>query len=114
MNKEYVSLEIKDKEYKLRLTTKAMISLEKALGANPLTPFMNIDNGILPRVNEIALCLHACLQAYHHNNDIDKTYELLDEYMKEHSLFEIVAVIVEVYQEAGLLPKEEEKDEKNA
>lgn len=114
---DYVPFTVNDTEYKLKLTTRNMVALEKVLGCNPITVFLDFDEGKLPKISDIALILHSSLQAFHHNNDINKTYDLLDGYLASHSLFEITTTLIEVFQEAGLIPKEneaEEVDEKNA
>lgn len=114
----YVEMKIGKKEYKLRLNTRACVSLEKALGKNPIDIFMSLDDGTFPKITDIVLILHASLQAMNHGISIDDTYSLFDEYLDNGgSIVDIIGVFVEVFQEAGLIPKEateEGKDEKNA
>lgn len=111
----YTELNIGNEAYKLRLTTRASISLEKALGFNPITLFMEIDNGVMPKLSDMLIILHACLQSYHHGMTLDKVYDLFDSYVADgHTQFDLVPVFVEVFQESGYIPKSTDKiDEKN-
>ena len=111
----YTELNIGNEAYKLRLTTRASISLEKALGYNPITLFMGIENGVMPKLGDMLIILHACLQAYHHGMTMDKVYDLFDNYVEDgHTQFDLVPVFVEVFQESGYIPKPgAEIDEKN-
>ena len=107
----YTELQIGNYNYKLRLNTRASISLEKALGRSPLALFMAIDNGEMPRLNDMLLILHACLQPYHHGMSLDKVYDLYDEYVADgHTLFDLVPVFIEVFQESGYLGKDNAKN----
>ncbi len=100
----YTELNVGTESYKLRLTTKASIGLEKALGYNPITMLMDIDNGTMPKLNDILIMLHSMLQTYHHGFSLDKVYDLFDEYVAEgHGMFDLIPVFVEVFQNSGYL-----------
>ena len=62
----YTELAVGGKTLKLRLTTRAVIALEKKLGKNPLSVFTGVQGGELPTVSEIIAVLHASLQALEH------------------------------------------------
>lgn len=113
----YTELLIGGETYKLRLTTKASISLEKALGYNPITMLMKVEENEMPKLGDILIILQACLQAYHHGFNMDKTYDLFDQYVADgHNMFDLIPVFVEVFQQSGYLAtatKSEETDEKN-
>jgi hypothetical protein len=106
--------------YKLRLTTKASVALEKALGYNAISMFMDIDNGVMPKLSDILIVLHAMLQTYNHGCSMEKVYELFDQYVAEgHNMYDLIPMFVEVFQESGYMPtakaetKDEEINEKN-
>ena len=112
----YTELNIGNETYKLRLTTRASVSLEKALGYNPLSMFMAIERGEMPKLGDMLIILHAMLQPLHHGINLDKTYDLFDNFVAEgHNLFDLVPIFVEVFQESGYMAKanEIEVDEKN-
>lgn len=102
----YTELQIGNYSYKLRLNTRASISLEKALGKSPLSVFMELDNGEMPKLTDMLMILQACLQPYHHGMNMDKVYDLFDDYVADgHTLFDLVPVFIEVFQESGYLGK---------
>ena len=112
----FTELTIKGETYKLRLTTKGCISLEKALGCNPLQLFMDMDDGKLPKVTDITIMLQVMLSQSNHGINIEKTYDFFDAYLEDgHNMFDIIPVFMEVFQEAGFVSKEQanEEDEKN-
>lgn len=104
----FTELTIGNETYKLRLTTRTSVSLEKALGYNPLTMFMAMDNGNMPKMTDMLIILHAMLQSMHHGISLDKTYDLFDDYVADgHNLFDLVPVFIEVFQESGYMSKTE-------
>lgn len=107
----YTIFNVKDKEYKLRLNARACVDLEKRLGTNPINVFMRIsENNELPKLGELITILNACLQPYQHNMTIEATYQLFDDYAEEgHNLMDLVPVLIEVFQESGIIPKAEEE-----
>ena len=113
----YNELIIGENAYKLRLTTKASVALEKALGYNPISMLMDIDNGEMPKLADVLIMLHSMLQTYHHGYSLEKTYDLFDEYVAEgKSMFDLIPVFVEVFQNSGYLSTDKkavEDSEKN-
>ena len=57
----YTTLTVCENEYKCRLTTKGCVDLEKKLGANPISIFMNIANNQLPKIEDMVAVLHASM-----------------------------------------------------
>lgn len=111
----YTELTIGNETYKLRLTTRNSIALERALGYNPITMFMNMESGAMPKMGDMLIILHSMLQSLHHGISIDKTYDLFDDYVAEgHNLFDLVPVFIEVFQNSGYMSKGNvEEEEKN-
>lgn len=109
----FTELIIGGDSYKLRLTTKASVALEKALGYNAITMFMDIDNGIMPKLNDVLIVLHAMLQTYNHGMNMDKVYDLFDKYVEDgHNMYDLIPLFVQVFQEAGYMPTA--KDDANS
>ena len=103
------TLNIGRNTYELRLNTRASIALEKALGFNPINMFMAIERGDMPRLNDMLIMLHAMLQPMNHGMNMDKVYDLYDEYVADgHNLFDLVPVFIEVFQDAGYMAKTSE------
>lgn len=100
----YTELYIGGDAYKLRLTTKASVALEKALGYNPISMLMAIDNGEMPKLADVLIMLHSMLQTYHHGYSLEKVYDLFDNYVAEgKGMFDLIPVFVEVFQNSGYL-----------
>lgn len=109
----YIDFKAGNKEYKLRLTTRSVLSLEKSLGGNPLSIFGNGDQ--IPEVGKMIAILHASLQAYHHNITLDDACDIFDSYLLDgNSMTDFIALIVELYKASGIIPdKETNTIEKN-
>lgn len=109
----YTELKAGEHTYKLRLTTAGCIRLEKELGCNPLQIFMGIDEDVLPKLGDMLAVLHQMLQTYEHGISKDDVYDIFDEFIKDgNQIWDLVPVIIECFQEAGFLPKDE-ADSKN-
>lgn len=109
----YIDFNVGANEYKLRLTTRSIISLEKKLGANPLTIFTDLKGKTdMPSMEKMMLVFHASLQAFHKDISLDSAYDIFDEWLNEgHFTAEFLMIIVEIYKASGLIQKD--KDEKN-
>lgn len=110
----YVDFEAGNKAYKLRLNTRNSVALEKVLGCNPLHIF-DASGEQLPSVTAMVAVLHSSLQQYHHGISMNDTYDIFDAYLCDgHTVDEFVFVILDIYRESGLIPKEDKEDtEKN-
>lgn len=92
--------------FKLRLNTRTSIQLEKALGYNPLNMLIDAADNKMPKKADIIVMLQHMLQAYHHGYNMDKTMDLFDLYIDDgHNMFDIIPVFVEVFTDAGYIPK---------
>lgn len=97
-------------EYKLRLNTRDVVTLEKRLGCNPMAIFG--DGKTIPTVTVMVAILHSAMQSYNHNITMDKAYDIFDEWLADgHTMPEFLAVIVDIYKVSGIIP--EEVTEKN-
>lgn len=100
----FTELKVKDETYKLRLNTRGVIQLEKALGYNPIDILMKIEDNIMPTLSDCMVILHSCLQGYNHGFTLEKTFNLFDEYVADgHTLFDLIPLFVDVFQECGLI-----------
>ena len=108
----YSELTIKDRTYKLRLATRNIVALEKAIGCNPLSIFGNGDT--MPEVTTMVQILFHSLQKYEHGIGLDEAYSIFDSYLEEHSMAEFIAVIMDIYKASGIIKGDNEESEKNA
>lgn len=102
----YIEFEAGNKSYKLRLNTRNTIALEKVLGCNPLHIF-DTTGERMPAVTTMVSVLHAALQQYNHGISMNDAYDIFDAYLDDgHSVDEFIYVILDIYRESGLIPKE--------
>lgn len=108
----FTELIINGEIYKLRLTTKASVSLERALGYNPITMLMDIEKGKMPKLNDVLIMLQAMLQTYHHGINMDKVFDLFDDYVADGgSMFDLIPVFVKVFEQSGYISSTASKEE---
>lgn len=110
----YVDFNAGGKDYKLRLATRNIVALEKAIGCNPLSIFGNGNE--IPSVTTMVNVLWFSLQKFHHGITLTDAYDIFDEYLEEHGMTDFIAVIVDIYKVSGLIKddsKEEIEEEKN-
>lgn len=107
----YVDFNAGNKAYKLRLNTRNVIALEKALGGvNPISIF-DIKGEKLPPVSTLVAVLHAALQQYQHGISLNDAYDIFDAYIEDgNSIDAFVFVVLDIYRESGLIPKEDEQE----
>ena len=120
MTKAYYEFQVGNKSVRLRIKARQAAGLEKVLGGSPLSIFIKLsehaddtakllDN--MPSVETYAIILNAALQAYEHGYDMNKTYDLIDEFIEEgHSVMELMNVVSEVLRVSGYMPQEVEED----
>ena len=114
----YTELIIGGETYKLRLTTKNSIQLEKALGYNPIDLLMAMDSGKMPKLTDMIIVLQSMLQCYHHGFIVDRTMELFDTYVSvSKGMFDLIPIFIEVFKQSGYITESaedaNEEDAKN-
>lgn len=108
----YYTLTIKDNDYKLRLSGKACVDLEKKLGCNPVSVLADMATSqTVPELESILTIMQASMSQFNHGINMDKMYDIYDEYVDEgHTMYDLIAVIVEVFKVSGLMPSEAESE----
>jgi hypothetical protein len=107
----YIDFEAGNKNYKLRLNTRNIIALEKALGCNPLAIFGN-DGETIPTVTVMVAILHASLQQYNHGISMADAFDIFDTWIDDgNNTVDFIKVILEIYKASGIIPKEVETKE---
>ena len=109
---------VKDTNYNLKLSIRGWENLEKKMGMNPVNVLMKMANDAtsMPNISDLALIVHEALQPYNHGMSLDDTYTLIDDWFEEgHTLTDLLQLVVSLFMESGLIPKEQEEDKgKNA
>lgn len=108
----YLDFKAGSKEYKLRLNTRNVISLEKQLGCNPLAIFGSGDT--IPTITVMVKILHASLQQYQHSITLEDAYDIFDEWLEDnHVMTDFIPTIIEIYKASGIIKDPNNKEEKN-
>lgn len=101
----YVDFTADNKDYRLRLNTRNVIALEKALGCNPIAIFG--DGDTIPTTTVLINVLHASLQHFHHGITLNDAMDIFDKWLEDgHNSVEFVKVILEIYKASGIVPSE--------
>ncbi len=107
----YIEFKAGTNEYKLRLSIRATVALEKQLGVNPLMIFENGEN--IPTVSTMVSILHASLQQYQHGITLDKAYDIFEAWLNDgNTVVDFLPVIIDIYKVSGII-KQDEEAEKN-
>lgn len=105
----YVDFSAGNKDYKLRLSIRNTITLERQLGCNPLVIFGDGDK--LPTVTTMVQILHASLQQYHHGIGINEAQDIFETWLDDgHAITDFIQVIVDIYKVSGIIRSDEEKN----
>lgn len=105
----YLDFTAGNKDYKLRLSTRNTIMLEKQLGCNPLAIFGSGDT--IPTITQMVNILYASLIQYNHGISLNDAYDIFDAYLADgHAMTDFIQVIVDIYKTSGLIKTEETKE----
>lgn len=103
----YVDFSAGDKEYKLRLSIRATVALEKQLGVNPLMIFG--DGDTIPTITTMVNILHAALQQYNHGISLNDAYNIFEAWLNDgNTVVDFLPIIIDVYKVSGIIKQEEE------
>lgn len=108
----YVNFTAGNHEYKLKLSTRNVVMLEKTLGCNPLAIFGNGDQ--LPTITMMVAILHASLQQLNHGITLNDAYTIFDDYINDgNAITDFINVILDIYKVSGIIKEEAQETEKN-
>ena len=102
----FVDFTAGNKDYKLRLSIRATIALEKSLGCNPLMIFGNGET--IPTITTMVSVLHAALQQYNHGISLNDAYTIFEEWLNDgNAITDFLPIIIDVYKVSGIIKDEE-------
>lgn len=105
----YVDFKAGEKDYKLRLSTRNIVALEKAIGMNPLSIFGKGEE--IPSVTTMVMILWQSMQKFQHGISLEDAYGIFDDYLTNHSMTDFISVILEIYKVSGIISND--NSEKN-
>ena len=107
----YVDFSAGNKDYKLRLSVRNTVALERQLGCNPLAIFGNGDT--IPTITQMVNILHAALIQYNHGISLNDAYDIFDAWLSDgNTAVDFLPIIIDIYKVSGLI-RAEEATEKN-
>lgn len=102
----YVDFCAGGKEYKLRLTTRSIVQLEKQIGRNPLMIFGNGEE--IPTITNMVNVLYFSLQSLQNGITLNDAYDIYDTYIADgYTTTDFIKVIIDIYRASGIIPTEE-------
>ena len=102
----YVNFSAGNNDYKLRLSIRATVALEKQLGVNPLMIFN--DGDTIPTITTMVNILHAALQQYNHGISLNDAYNIFEEWLNDgNTVVDFLPIIIDVYKVSGIIQREE-------
>ena len=107
----YIDFNAGGKDYKLRLATRNIVALEKAIGCNPLSIFGNGEE--LPSITTMVMILWQSLQKFHHNIGLNEAYDIFDEYLEENTAMDFITVILAIYKVSRIIKNDNNKTEES-
>lgn len=106
----YVEFTAGNTNYKLRLNTRGLITLEKDLGYNPIQLFGIGNKPVTPSVEDMLKVFKTALQPYHNTTEED-SYTIFDSWLDEgHIITDFIPIIVDIYKVSGLLKSTNSKN----
>ena len=97
------------KDYQLKMTTAHCVGCEKRLGKNPLNVFIEAQDNKMPKITDLMVILHESMLKFNHGIKFEEVFDLYDKYCEEGGdIMTLIELLVEVFQEAGFIPKDEE------
>ncbi|MCL2378306.1 MAG: DUF6096 family protein [Defluviitaleaceae bacterium] len=104
--KAYHNLVVGGEEYKLRLTTSAIKSIEKRLGKPLFTAMDNIQENLF---DTVAAIIWGAAQPFNANFSYEKAEGLFDQYVEDgHDIEDWMNEILELFAASGFLKKGQE------
>lgn len=105
----YVDFTAGNKDYKLRLSIRATVALEKQLGCNPVLIFGDGDK--IPTITVMVNILHAALQQLNHGITLDTAYNIFEDWLNDgNSITDFLPIIIDVYKASGIIKDTAEKN----
>ena len=105
----YIDFTAGNKEYKLRLSIRNTVALEKLLGVNPLGIFGDGDK--LPTITTMVQILHASLQQLNHGISMEDAYGIFESWLEDgNSITDFIPIILDIYKVSGIIKNDTEKN----
>ena len=90
-------------EYKLKLTTQEIVSIESKIGTNLLSVISRTEDGSVPPLKIMLLITHGAMKKFHHGIKEQDVITLFDKYCDEggNQISFMTDVFIPIYQVSG-------------
>lgn len=112
----YCTWTVGGRDYKLKLTTSAIINIENKIGMNLLNVISSTEDGNMPPLKIMLMITHKAMQKFEHGVKEDDVIELFDQYCDEggSQITFMTDVFIPIYNVSGFFSKAQaNKMEKN-
>lgn len=108
----FTTFTVKDKDYKLKLTARACVELEKKLGTNPLNILSKMaETEEVPSFEVLLNILHAAMEHFNHGISMNEVYDIYDDFVDEgKTMIDLVPIILDIFKTSGFIRAENEKN----
>lgn len=90
--------------YKLRLTTRNVISLENKYGCSLLGLFGEDE---VPKLDVLITIIHTAMQTYQHGISYEDAFDIIDKWLDEgHNTTDLIYVVLDLFKVSGIIPKD--------
>ena len=105
----YVDFTAGNKDYKLRLSIRNIVALEKQLGCNPISIFG--DGERLPTITQMVAILHASMQQYNHGISLNDAFDIFESWLEDgHTITDFIPIIIDIYKVSGIIQNNAEAE----
>lgn len=95
----FITFHVGEIDYKLRLTSSAVVDIEKKLGKSIFKALDSIQDNL---VETLVTILWAAMQPLNSGISLEKAYELFDVYIdEEHSVEDFIQVVTKLFEVSG-------------
>jgi hypothetical protein len=101
--KPYTIWKVDNEEYKLKLTTQEIVSIESKIGTNLLSVISKTEDGSVPPLKIMLLITHGAMKKFHHGIKEQDVITLFDKYCEEggSQISFMTDVFIPIYQVSG-------------
>lgn len=101
--KPFTIWKVDNEEYKLKLTTQEIVSIESKIGTNLLSVISKTEDGSVPPLKIMLLITHGAIKKFHHGIKEQDVITLFDKYCDEggNQISFMTDVFIPIYQVSG-------------
>lgn len=110
----YLTFDCGDKNYRCKMSTRALVDMERALGENPINIFVGMADNKMPKLEDLLIILFCSMQDLNHGIKKSDIYDIFDDYCENGgSIMSLTEFLANLLSESGIMgkPEDEKKEE---